>query len=69
MSGVAIAEAYDAFEKGKIASPMAAASLSAQTISESQRLLLMVRTYQVSGEHVLQALHVLPCHPLWRSFP
>eukprot|EP00197_Chlamydomonas_leiostraca_P002032 CAMPEP_0202857420 /NCGR_PEP_ID=MMETSP1391-20130828/366_1 /ASSEMBLY_ACC=CAM_ASM_000867 /TAXON_ID=1034604 /ORGANISM="Chlamydomonas leiostraca, Strain SAG 11-49" /LENGTH=1038 /DNA_ID=CAMNT_0049536215 /DNA_START=20 /DNA_END=3136 /DNA_ORIENTATION=- len=51
VSGEAIAEAYDAFEKGKTASPMTHASLSTQTIQESMRLILMVRAYQVLGHH------------------
>lgn len=54
VSGEAIAEAYDAFEKGKIASPMAQASLSTQTIQESMRLLLLVRAYQVLGHYAAQ---------------
>lgn len=47
MSGEAIAEAYDAYEKGVITSPMAQASLSTQTIQESMRLMFLVRSYQV----------------------
>ncbi len=47
MPGEAIAEAYDAFAKGKIASPMTHAAISSQTIQESMRLILMVRSYQV----------------------
>ncbi len=46
--GEAIAEAYDAFEKGKTGSPMVAATLSTQTIQESMKLLMMVRSHQVS---------------------
>jgi hypothetical protein len=49
VSGEAIAEAYDAFEKGKITSPMAQAALSSQTIQESMRLILMVRAFQVGA--------------------
>jgi 2-oxoglutarate dehydrogenase E1 component len=45
----AVAEAFDAFERGEIASPLAAAAVSNQTIQESQRLLLLVRAYQVMG--------------------
>jgi len=47
VSGEAIAEAYDAFEKGKTGSPMQLASLSTQTIQESMKLLMLVRSYQV----------------------
>lgn len=54
VSGEAIAEAYDAFEKGKITSPMTQASLSTQTIQESMRLMLMVRAYQVLGHFAAQ---------------
>lgn len=49
VSGEAIAEAYDAFEKGKTGSPMQLASLSTQTIQESMKLLMLVRSYQVNG--------------------
>eukprot|EP00955_Chlamydomonas_euryale_P119125 366573-Chlamydomonas_euryale.AAC.53 len=51
VSGEAIAEAYDAFEKGKTSSPMVHASLSTQTIQESVKLMLLVRAHQVSGHH------------------
>jgi 2-oxoglutarate dehydrogenase E1 component len=57
VSGEAIAEAFDSFEKGKITSPMMQASLSTQTIQESMRLILMVRAYQVNqliNQRVLQ---------------
>lgn len=47
MRGEAIAEAYDAFEKGATASPMTQAAISNQTIQESMRLILMVRSFQV----------------------
>lgn len=47
MPGEAIAEAYDAFEKGKTTSPMTHAALSTQTIQESMKLILLVRAYQV----------------------
>eukprot|EP00877_Chromochloris_zofingiensis_P000629 jgi/Chrzof1/10567/Cz05g03220.t1_OGD[v5.2] len=47
--GEAIAEAYDAFEKGKVVSPLSAAAVSTQTIQESMRLVLLVRAYQVNG--------------------
>lgn len=57
VSGEAIAEAYDAFEKGKISSPLTHASLSAQTIQESMKLLLLVRSYQV-GQQLLQHAHL-----------
>ena len=45
--GEAIAEAYDAFEKGTVVSPLAAAAVSNQTIQESMKLVLLVRSYQV----------------------
>jgi 2-oxoglutarate dehydrogenase E1 component len=48
VSGEAIAESYDAFEKGKVLSPLSAAAVSNQSIHESMRLLLLVRSYQVS---------------------
>jgi 2-oxoglutarate dehydrogenase E1 component len=60
VSGEAIAEAYDAFEKGKISSPMAQASLSSQTIQESMRLLLMVRAFQVRAELPCPCSHATP---------
>lgn len=44
-----VAEAYDAFEKGQVSSPLSAAAVSNQTIQESMRLLLLVRAYQVEG--------------------
>ena len=43
----AVAEAYHAFEQGSQVSPLSAAAVSNQTIQESQRLLLLVRAYQV----------------------
>lgn len=49
VSPEAVAEAYDAWERGEIASPLSAAAVSNQTIQESQRLLLLVRAYQVGG--------------------
>eukprot|EP00882_Tetradesmus_deserticola_P012863 GHRQ01013632.1.p1 GENE.GHRQ01013632.1~~GHRQ01013632.1.p1 ORF type:complete len:141 (+),score=38.98 GHRQ01013632.1:219-641(+) len=46
--GEAIAEAYDAFEKGQVVnSPLAAAAVSNQTIQESMKLVMLVRAYQV----------------------
>lgn len=45
--GEAIAEAYDAFEKGTVVSPLAAAAVSNQTIQESMKLVLLVRAFQV----------------------
>lgn len=45
--GEAIAEAYDAFEKGETISPLATAAVSNQSIQESMKLLLLVRAYQV----------------------
>ncbi len=47
----AVAEAFDAFEKGQVTSPLAAAAVSNQTIQESQRLLLLVRAFQVMGHY------------------
>lgn len=47
--GEAIAEAYDAFEKGQVVSPLAAAAVSNQTIQESMKLVMLVRAYQVNG--------------------
>lgn len=55
VSGEAIAEAYDAFEKGHTTSPMAMASLSTQTIQESIKLMLLVRAYQVRASCVASA--------------
>ncbi|BDA47181.1 2-oxoglutarate dehydrogenase, mitochondrial [Coccomyxa sp. Obi] len=45
----AVAEAYHAYEQGSPVSPLQAAAVSNQTIQESQRLLLLVRAYQVNG--------------------
>jgi 2-oxoglutarate dehydrogenase E1 component len=45
--GEAIAEAYDAFEKGTTQTPMTHAAISNQTIQESMRLILLVRSFQV----------------------
>ena len=47
MAPEAVAEAYHAFEQGSQVSPLSAAAVSNQTIQESQRLLLLVRAYQV----------------------
>lgn len=47
----AVAEAYDAWERGEVTSPLAAAAVSNQTIQESQRLLLLVRAFQVLGHY------------------
>ena len=47
MPGEAIAEAFDAYEKGQVVSPLSAAAVSNQSIQESMRLLLLVRSYQV----------------------
>lgn len=59
VSAEAVAEAYDAWEKGEvIGSPLAAAAVSNQTIQESQRLMLLVRAYQVMG-HTAAALDPL----------
>ena len=43
----AVAEAYHAWEQGSQVAPLSAAAVSNQTIQESQRLLLLVRAYQV----------------------
>lgn len=51
VSAEAVAEAYDAFERGEVASPLTAAAISNQTIQESMRLLLMVRAFQVMGHY------------------
>lgn len=56
--GEAIAEAYDAFEKGQVLSPLAAAAVSNQTIQESMKLVLLVRAFQV-GAAALKPLAVL----------
>lgn len=47
----AVAQAYDAYEKGEVTSPLAQAAVSNQTIQESQKLLLLVRAYQILGHH------------------
>lgn len=65
--GEAIAEAYDAFEKGTVVSPLAAAAVSNQTIQESMKLVLLVRAFQVNG-HFAATLDPLgmdkrPPHP------
>jgi len=49
----AVAEAFHAYEQGSKVAPLSAAAVSNQTIQESQRLLLLVRAYQVS--HNVQA--------------
>lgn len=51
VSGEAIAEAYHAYQTGLGTgmSPLAAASISQQTIQESMRLFVLVRMYQVVG--------------------
>ena len=51
----AVAEAYHAFEQGSQVSPLSAAAVSNQTIQESQRLLLLVRAYQVRCYFVVPA--------------
>ena len=48
MAPEAVAEAYHAYEQGSQVSPLSAAAVSNQSIQESQRLLLLVRAYQVS---------------------
>jgi 2-oxoglutarate dehydrogenase E1 component len=57
--GEAIAEAYDAFEKGQVVSPLAAAAVSNQTIQESMRLVLLVRAFQASDLHLFATRGVL----------
>jgi 2-oxoglutarate dehydrogenase E1 component len=52
--GEAIAEAYDAFEKGQVVSPLAAAAVSNQTIQESMKLVMLVRAYQVRSSTAMQ---------------
>ena len=47
MPGEAIAEAFDAFERGEVVAPLSAAAVSNQSIQESMRLMLLVRAYQV----------------------
>lgn len=49
MPAEAIAEAYDAFEKGSTTSPFTTAALSQQTAQESMKLLQLVRAYEVMG--------------------
>ena len=49
VSGEAKAEAFHAFEGGKTMSPFTAAAISNQTIQESMRLILLVRSFQVSA--------------------
>ena len=59
----AIAEAYHAYESGESAvAPLTAAALSAQTIHESMKLLLLVRAYQVNG-HFMADLDPLGLDP------
>ena len=48
MAPEAVAEAYHAYEQGSQVAPLSAAAVSNQTIQESQRLLLLVRSYQVT---------------------
>lgn len=50
----AVAEAYDAFEKGEILSPMTTAGLSTQTAQESMKLASLVRAYQVESPTLFQ---------------
>ncbi len=42
-----VAEAYHAFELGQTSSPLTQAAISTQTIQESMKLMLLVRSYQV----------------------
>ncbi|MEW5306228.1 MAG: hypothetical protein WDW36_008709 [Sanguina aurantia] len=60
VSGEQIAEAFDAYEKGSVVSPMTAAAISNQSIQESMRLILLVRAYQVMGHFAatLDPLHL-----------
>lgn len=64
VSGEAMAEAFDAFERGKtgIMSPFTAAAVSNQTIQESMRLILLVRAYQVRACRV--GMSLMPCAQL-----
>ena len=55
MAPEAVAEAYHAYEQGSQVSPLSAAAVSNQSIQESQRLLLLVRAYQVTCLIYLQA--------------
>ena len=68
MPGEAIAEAYDAFEKGKTGSPMQMASLSTQTIQESMKLLMIVRSHQASP-HLTMQPHAAPACPMHARSP
>lgn len=43
----AVAEAYHAFERGETLEPLRSASLSAQTVPESLKLMTLVRGFQV----------------------
>ena len=57
MAPEAVAEAYHAWEQGSQVAPLSAAAVSNQTIQESQRLLLLVRAYQVSQPSSSGASH------------
>lgn len=50
-----ISESFHSFQSGQgspaFLSPLAAASVSNQTIQESMRLLLLIRAYQVRSDH------------------
>ena len=68
----AVAEAYHAFEQGSQISPLSAAAVSNQTIQESQRLLLLVRAYQVqnrflASDYFSWHLPVRFCYPVFYS--
>ena len=43
----AVAEAYHAFERGETLEPLRSASLTAQTVPESLKLMTLIRAYQV----------------------
>ena len=62
---MAVAEAYHAYEQGSQISPLSAAAVSNQTIQESQRLLLLVRAYQVCKVNFCSCylpLRIFPLH-------
>ena len=43
----AVAEAYHAFERGETMEPLRSASLTAQTVPESLKLMTLIRAFQV----------------------
>lgn len=44
----AVAEAYHAFERGETLEPLRSASLTAQTVPESLKLMTLIRAFQVT---------------------